>query len=155
MDFYQFHLNTKILFQPGIARDFSNELSQMAERKFLIVSDPFLVTNSVTPAIQAGMEAAGVEVVGIFSEVPPNSELKVVEACTKLAQDRGAEAMVVSRIPGASHCATEGAVIRDTVAERLGLHVLEVEIPPILDSQEPSLRTRLEAVVETARERRR
>lgn len=95
MDFYQFHLTTKILFQAGLARDFGNELSQMAERKFLIVSDPFLVKNGVTSAIQQGIEAAGAEVVGIFSEVPPNSELKVVEACARLARDSGAEAMVV------------------------------------------------------------
>lgn len=94
MDFYQFYLTTKILFQAGLAKDFGNELSQMAERKFLIVSDPFLVKNGVTASIQQGMEAAGAETVGVFSEVPPNSELKIVEACARLARDSGAEAMV-------------------------------------------------------------
>jgi len=61
----------------------------------------------------------------------------------------GAQAVVISRIPGASHCALEGAVIKEIVAERIGLCVVEVEVPPITDAIEPTLRTRLEALVES------
>jgi len=70
-------------------------------------------------------------------------------------QAYGAEGVVVSRIPGASHCATEGDIIRDTVASQLGLPTVEVEVPPVLDSYEATLRTRLEALVEAVRQRRR
>ncbi|MBE3069729.1 MAG: 2-hydroxyacyl-CoA dehydratase [Planctomycetes bacterium] len=66
----------------------------------------------------------------------------------------GAEAVVISRIPGASHCATEGAVIGEAVRVRLGLPVVELEVPPVIDSLLPTLTTRLEALVETVRERR-
>ncbi len=63
----------------------------------------------------------------------------------------GAEAAVISRIPGASHCATEGTVIAETVRRRIGIPVLEIEVPPITDALEPALRTRLDALIETAR----
>ena len=66
----------------------------------------------------------------------------------------GIEALVVSRIPGASHCATEGEIIRDLVASRLGVPAVEIEVPPISDAFEPTLRTRLEALVEAVRGRR-
>jgi hypothetical protein len=66
----------------------------------------------------------------------------------------GAEAVVVSRIPGASHCALEGRIIRDHVAETLGLAVAEIEVPPVSDAMTTTARTRLEALVETARRRR-
>ncbi|MGD0899596.1 MAG: 2-hydroxyacyl-CoA dehydratase family protein [Thermoguttaceae bacterium] len=66
----------------------------------------------------------------------------------------GAEAVVVSRIPGASHCALEGQVIAEAVHDRLGIPVLEIEVPPITDSIEPTLRTRLEALVEIVRQGR-
>ena len=66
----------------------------------------------------------------------------------------GAEALVVSRIPGASHCTLEGSIIADVVRERCGVPVVEIEVPPITDSIEASLRTRLEALVETAMENR-
>jgi hypothetical protein len=67
----------------------------------------------------------------------------------------GAEAVVVSRIPGASHCALEGEVIAAAVRAQLGLPVLELEVPPVSDSFQPTLRTRLEALVETVRGQRR
>lgn len=65
-----------------------------------------------------------------------------------------AEAAVIARIPGASHAASEGAVIADTLRERLDLPVVEIEIPPVMDAVEASIRARLEALVETARARR-
>jgi hypothetical protein len=66
----------------------------------------------------------------------------------------GAEAVVVSRIPGASHCAREGAIIRDVVQQELGLPSIELEIPPVSDAMLPALSSRLQALMETARARR-
>ena len=66
----------------------------------------------------------------------------------------GAEAVVVSRIPGASHCALEGEIIGEIVREECGLPVLEIEVPPLTDAICPTLRTRLEALVETVENRR-
>ncbi len=62
----------------------------------------------------------------------------------------GAEAAVISRIPGASHCGLEGAIIGEVLQQRAGIPVAEIEVPPLADSIEPTVRTRLEALVETA-----
>ncbi|NUQ63882.1 MAG: 2-hydroxyacyl-CoA dehydratase [Pirellulales bacterium] len=70
------------------------------------------------------------------------------------ARQFGAEAVVISQIPGASHCAMEGAIIEEIVRERLGLPVVQIEVPPITDALEPTLRTRLEAIVEASVGRR-
>jgi hypothetical protein len=66
----------------------------------------------------------------------------------------GAEGLVVSRIPGASHCATEGMEIAALVRRELGIPVVEIEVPPLSDSLGPVLRNRLEAIIEIIRERR-
>lgn len=66
----------------------------------------------------------------------------------------GAEALVISRIPGASHCAMEAAVIGEVVNAQIDIPMLEIEVPPITDAIEPTIRTRLEALVETVREHR-
>jgi benzoyl-CoA reductase/2-hydroxyglutaryl-CoA dehydratase subunit BcrC/BadD/HgdB len=66
----------------------------------------------------------------------------------------GAEAVIISRIPGASHCAMEGQVINEIVKEKFDIPVLEIEIPPVTDSMRPTLHTRLEALVETIKARR-
>jgi len=65
-----------------------------------------------------------------------------------------AEALIVSRIPGASHCPYEAGAIRAAVERRLGIPVLEMEIPPVSDAFQPALRTRIEALIETVRNRR-
>lgn len=66
----------------------------------------------------------------------------------------GAEAVLISRIPGASHCAMEGQIIAEIVEDKLAVPVLEIEVPPVTDSIYPTLRTRLEALVETIRQQR-
>jgi hypothetical protein len=65
-----------------------------------------------------------------------------------------AEALVVSRIPGASHCAWEGDIIRRVVREELGLPTLELEVPPICDALLPTLGSRVQALLETAKAKR-
>ncbi|MHC4738388.1 MAG: 2-hydroxyacyl-CoA dehydratase [Planctomycetota bacterium] len=66
----------------------------------------------------------------------------------------GAKAVLISRIPGASHCALEGQIISETVQAKLGLPVLEIEVPPVADSMHTTISTRLEALIETIKERR-
>ena len=70
------------------------------------------------------------------------------------ARTFGAEAVVVSRIPGASHCALEGAVIARIVRTELGIPVVELEVPPVADPMLPNLKTRLDALTETVHQRR-
>ena len=76
------------------------------------------------------------------------------ERIVRDARAFGAEAVVVSRIPGASHCALEGAVIAEIVRTELDLPVVELEVPPVVDPMLPTLRTRLEAIAETVLKRR-
>ncbi len=66
-----------------------------------------------------------------------------------------AEAVVIARIPGASHCAREGTILRKVVHEELGLPVIDLEIPPLCDALLPALSGRLQALLETVRNRRR
>jgi len=66
----------------------------------------------------------------------------------------GSEALLISRIPGASHCALEGRLIADVVSARRRIPILEIEVPSISDAMRPTLQTRIEALVETAVSRR-
>ncbi|MCP4610339.1 MAG: 2-hydroxyacyl-CoA dehydratase [Planctomycetes bacterium] len=73
--------------------------------------------------------------------------------CTDISRF-GSEAVLISRIPGASHCALEGQVISEIVQDKFDIPVLEIEVPPVIDSMRPTVRTRLEALVETIKARR-
>jgi hypothetical protein len=75
---------------------------------------------------------------------------RIVSEC----QAAQAEAVVISRIPGASHCAREGALIRQLLQAALDLPCIEIEVPPICDALSPAMGSRLQALIETARARR-
>jgi hypothetical protein len=75
---------------------------------------------------------------------------RIVREC----QAGHAEAVVVSRIPGASHCAREGEIILETVRRKIGIPAIELEIPPVCDAMLPTLGSRLQALIETAKARR-
>lgn len=66
----------------------------------------------------------------------------------------GIEAVVISRIPGASHCAREGSIIREAIQEELGIPAIELEIPPVCDAFLATVSSRLQAVIEIARGKR-
>ena len=103
---------------------------------------------------------------GIPEDLPPMEALarmaladpmagSAADRAARIAKDAaafGAEAVLVSRIPGASHCALEGTVFREMIGT--GLPVVEIEVPPVSDAMRPALCNRLEALVETIRERR-
>jgi benzoyl-CoA reductase/2-hydroxyglutaryl-CoA dehydratase subunit BcrC/BadD/HgdB len=78
----------------------------------------------------------------------------VVDRAERIAaeiRDWGAEAVVISRIPGASHGALEATVIGEVIRKRIDVPVAEIEVPPVTDAMGPTLRTRLEALIETVR----
>jgi hypothetical protein len=75
---------------------------------------------------------------------------RIVDEC----RAAGAEALVVCRIPGASHSAHEGAIIREKVHQALEIPSVEIEIPSVSDAMIPTLAGRLQALIETALARR-
>ncbi|MEN6386124.1 MAG: 2-hydroxyacyl-CoA dehydratase family protein [Phycisphaerales bacterium] len=66
----------------------------------------------------------------------------------------GSEALIISRIPGASHCATEGTIIAEIVKKRLGIPTLEIEIPSLSDSLRQPIKNRIETLIEIVLQRR-
>lgn len=92
--FFQFNCPTKIVFNPGIARDFSAELADISlSRPFFVTDRVLLDLGLVNPVIE-GIKKAGLTVAGIFSEVPSNSELKAVRACTTEAKKSEADGFI-------------------------------------------------------------
>jgi benzoyl-CoA reductase/2-hydroxyglutaryl-CoA dehydratase subunit BcrC/BadD/HgdB len=79
------------------------------------------------------------------------SPLERAERICAEALQWNCEAVVVSRIPGASHCALEAPMIADLVRSRLGVPVVDLEVPSLSDALEPALCNRLEALIETVR----
>lgn len=136
VEFYQFHLNTKILFQPGIAKDFGNELDQLKIKKFLLICDPYFAQVGIADQIQKGMEQHGAQVVARFDQVPPNSELKVVLHCARLAKEKKAEGIVAlgggSSLDTAKAANITFSLGGDLVADYSGAQTISRPLNPLI-----------------------
>lgn len=106
--FYQFHCATRVVFDNGLSRDFGAELSSFGLKRLFVVTDKVLADLKIVDPVLEGIKRAGVEVVGVFPEVPPNSELKAVKKCAAQAVQKEADGLVA--IGGGSVIDTAKAV---------------------------------------------
>lgn len=60
----------------------------------------------------------------------------------------GSKAVIISKIPGASHCAFEGKIIGDIIKRELNIPVTEIEVPPVADAVMMNIKTKIEALKE-------
>ena len=60
----------------------------------------------------------------------------------------GSEGVIISKIPGASHCAFEGKIIGDIIKRELNIPVTEIEVPPVADAVMMNIKTKIEALKE-------
>lgn len=135
-DFYQFHLNTKILFQAGIAKNCAHELEQMGIERFFLVCDPYFKESGLAGEISEALSSEGIAMVGKFSEIPANSELKVVQACAEGATRSGAQALMVLGGGSAMDTAKAANILfsqgGDLVADYSGTQTLTQPLKPLV-----------------------
>lgn len=94
MEFFKFSLPTKIIFSPGLAKGFSAELDHIDAQKYFIVTDKGIADLKILSPIVEGLKASGREVMGIFTEVPPDSGIQVIKRVADEAKASGAEAII-------------------------------------------------------------
>jgi alcohol dehydrogenase class IV len=91
MTFYQFRVPTKIICDEGISQDFAGECELLSISKLFVVTDTMLVKLGLVEPILAHLKENGIEICGIFSDVPPDSSVKTVSTCAKLAKESGTQ----------------------------------------------------------------
>lgn len=131
--YYQFHAPTKILYGAGISNDFSSELDQLGIRNALIVSDRRLIATDSVRRIVDGVREADINIVGEFTDIPPNSSFSSVVKCAGF----GAKADGLIAIGGGSVLDTaKAAAILIThggkLSDYLGAQVLPGPLRPVI-----------------------
>jgi alcohol dehydrogenase len=94
MDFFQFSMPTKVIFSPGIAADFSAELESIGVQKYFVVTDKIINDLKIPEPIIEGVKEGGFEITGIYTDVPSDSGVKVIEEVAKQAKESGAEGII-------------------------------------------------------------
>jgi len=93
IDFFEFQLRPRVLYKSGLVDEVGQELAQLGARRALIVTDEGVAQVGLLDRVLAGL-AGDVEIAGVFTDVPPNSSLAVVEQGAEFARTQGADVLV-------------------------------------------------------------
>ena len=107
VDFFEFQMGTRVLYKPGLVDDIGNEVEGLGSKRAFIVADAGVAQAGLLDHVRGGLERA-VEVVGVFTDVPSDSEVATVEQVAAQARDAGADLLVA--IGGGSPIDTAKAV---------------------------------------------
>jgi alcohol dehydrogenase class IV len=135
-EFAMFHLPTRIIFGNGIAKDFSVELGELKAHKLFIVTDKTIMGLGLVDYMVKGLAANGIEVQGIFDEVPQDSSVKVVSRIAELFNEVSADSFltigggsVIDSAKGANIIAKLGG---DLIKDYSGSNVLTEPLFPLI-----------------------
>lgn len=136
MAFYQFSVPTKILFEAGISQNFAHEVNLMGLRSVFAVTDAYLYKSGLCAPIFKHLEESGISVAGVFSDVPPDSSVKTVEACARAAKESGAQGFlaigggsVIDTAKGATILFTLGGDLKNDYA---GAQTITEDLAPLI-----------------------
>jgi len=93
-ELFEYQTRTRVVYGPGIVKDIGFEASKLGGTKAVIVTDRVLRSIGLVDRVVRGLEESGVELAGIYDDVPPNSEVGVVERGAQYARGQGCDVLI-------------------------------------------------------------
>ena len=128
-DFFEFQVRPRVLYGPGVVREVGFEAQKIGGTRAVIVTDKVLRQTGLVDRVVEGLAGSGVEMVGIFDDVPPNSEVQVVDRGAALARQWDCDILI----------AVGGGSVIDTAK---GMNIVLSEGGSILDYEGAGLLNR-------------
>ena len=128
-EFFEFQVRPRVLFGPGVIREVGFEAQKIGGTRAVVVTDKVLRQVGLAERVIQGLSGSGVELAGVFDEVPPNSEVQVVEKGAAFARDVGCDVLI----------AVGGGSVIDTAK---GMNIVLSEGGSILDYEGAGLLNR-------------
>ncbi len=93
-EYFEFSLPTKLIYGIGILRNIGNAVAHFGKRRAILVTDKVLLKAGPVEAAKEGFKETDIEIVCTYSNVPPNSAIKTVLNCTRLARKHKCDMVV-------------------------------------------------------------
>jgi alcohol dehydrogenase len=93
-DFYQYAGSTRVLAGRDLLGSAGFEFLKEGAHRVFIVADEVVRGTGLVEKVEAGVLDGGLEVAGIFDDVPQDSSCAVVERCAAAAQEAGADSFL-------------------------------------------------------------
>lgn len=93
-DFYQHVDRTRLIAGRGLLESAGFEFMKEGAARVFIVTDEVIRGTGLIDRVEAGVAEGGLEVAGIFDDVPQDSSTHVVERCAEAAKEAGADSFL-------------------------------------------------------------
>jgi alcohol dehydrogenase class IV len=93
-DFYQYAATTRVIAGRDLLESTGFEFLKEGASRVLLVTDPVIRATGLVDKVKAGVVDGGLELVGVFDEVPQDSSTAVVERCAAAAEEAGADSFL-------------------------------------------------------------
>ncbi len=85
-EYFEFTLPTKLIYGIGILGNIGNSIQHFGKRRAILVKDKILVKAGPVDRVKKGFKNTNIEIVCKYDNVPPNSTIKTVKSCARLAK---------------------------------------------------------------------
>jgi alcohol dehydrogenase len=93
-DFYQYAWQTRVIAGRGLLESVGFEFMKEGARRVFVVTDATIRGTGLVDRVEAGVVDGGLEVAGVFDDVPQDSATTTVEACAAAAAEAGADSFL-------------------------------------------------------------
>ena len=93
-DFYQFAAPTRVIAGRELIGSAGFEFAKEGAERVLLVTDQVIRGTGLPEKVEAGVADGGLEVAGVFDDVPQDSDTAVVMRCAEQAKDQGADSFL-------------------------------------------------------------
>jgi len=128
-EYFQFQCRTKVIFGVGTINEIPDEIKALDSRRALIVTDKVVRNLDFFKKIVNILKSSEIKLVGIFDEVPVNSEIEIVNKGYKLAKEKNIDILiavgggsVIDTGKGMNILLTEGG---DLLEDHQGVYLLK------------------------------
>jgi alcohol dehydrogenase class IV len=93
-DFYQYASTTRIVAGRDLLESTGFEFHKEGARRVFVVTDEVIRGTGLVERVEQGVTDGGLEVAGVFDQVPQDSSTDVVERCAAAAEEAGADSFL-------------------------------------------------------------
>lgn len=93
--YLEFHCRTRIVFQVGALSSLPSEMERLGAKRPFVVSDRVLEKTGIVGRLLDVLKGGGLPAAHVFLDVPPDSDVGVVETAARLVKESSADSLVV------------------------------------------------------------
>ena len=93
-DFYQYASTTRVIAGRDLLSSTGFEFQKEGARRVFLVTDEVIRATGLVERVEAGVTDGGLEVAGVFDQVPQDSSTHVCDECAAAAKEAGADSFL-------------------------------------------------------------